>query len=125
MGFIKHRGNFDKTERFLNRAAKINVEAVLRSYGEKGILALSQATPVDSGETAHSWTYKIIIHQKGYQLIWINTHMVDGAPVAILLQYGHGTRNGTYVQGRDYINPAMKPILDSLSQELWKEVTRL
>lgn len=96
---------------------------ILSKYGEMGVLALSQATPLDSGETARSWSYEIEKTGSGYRLVWKNSHVNKGVPIAIILQYGHGTRNGGYVQGRDYINPALRPIFDGIAADSWKEMT--
>lgn len=119
---IKHKGNFRNTEMFLNNAKATNVQ-ILERYGQEGVRALSSATPVDSGETATSWSYKVLNTQTGYKIEWLNSHVVDGVPITILLQYGHGTRNGGFVQGRDFINPAIQPIFDKLANELWREVS--
>ena len=83
---------------------------------------MSRATPRDTGETSGSWTAKVTKTGKSWQIVWLNTHVVDGEPIAILLQYGHGTGTGGYVQGRDYINPAMKPVFDKIAENVWKEV---
>lgn len=123
MIFFKHRGNFNKTEAFFRRASKINYRRILTQYAREGVSALSSATPVDSGETANSWTYELIITAKTVKISWINSNVVNGVPIAIILQYGHGTRNGGYVQGRDYINPALQPIFDKIANEVWREVT--
>jgi len=123
MILLKHRGNFNNTERFLNKAAKANYLNTLNECGRKGVAALASATPKDSGLTADSWSYEIQSTTRSYKIVWRNSNIVDGIPVAILIQYGHGTRNGGYVQGRDYINPAMKPIFDKMAEELWREVT--
>ena len=88
-----------------------------------GIAALSAATPVDEGKTASAWTYEVVRHRGYFAIHWSNTHVNDGIPVAVLLQYGHGTRNGGYVQGTDYINPALKPIFDQIAADMWKVVT--
>jgi hypothetical protein len=98
---------------------------IFEKYGNKGVAVLSEATPVESGETAKSWGYKIKRTSKGVTITWTNSHIVDDVPIAIILQYGHGTRNGGYVQGRDYINPSIKPIFDQLIEDIWKEVTSL
>ena len=126
MGSIfKHSGNFNQIEAWLVRAKKLQVKPILEKYGQLGVQQLAQATPVDSGITANSWDYKVSLSNDGYVINWTNDHAVDGVPIAIILQYGHGTRNGGYVPGRDYINPALKPILDALSDKLWEEVRRL
>ena len=92
---------------------------IFNKYGQKGVQALSSATPVDSGKTASSWNYEI----RGTSIYWTNDNINKGVNIAVILQYGHGTRNGGYVQGRDYINPAIRPIFDSMVDEIWKEVT--
>lgn len=96
----------------------------LNRYGQIGVQALAAATPRDSGETAASWTYEIKRAPGSYSIVWGNTHMAANQPVAILLQYGHGTGTGGYVQGRDYINPAIQPIFDQIAAEAWKAVTK-
>jgi hypothetical protein len=88
-------------------------------------MALKNATPVDSGETANSWDYEIRHYPGGASIAWTNSHVVDGVPIAIILQYGHATRNGGYVQGRDYINPALRPIFEKMANDLWEEVTNI
>lgn len=117
------KGNFNKTENFLKKASNSNYLSILEKYGQQGVIALSAATPIDSGETAKSWGYKISRFSGGAKIIWTNSHIVDGVPIAVIIQYGHGTKNGGYVQGRDYINPVMKPIFDKIANEAWKEVT--
>lgn len=120
---VESNGSFDKTERFLRKMSTLDVLAILNRYGEEGVIALSDATPRDTGETAHSWTYETEYKLGEYTIYWRNTHLVDGIPIAILLQYGHGTGTGGYVQGRDYINPAVRPIFDRIAAEVWKVVT--
>jgi hypothetical protein len=115
-------GDFKKTEDFLKRASGDKFSALSR-YGQEGVNALASATPTDTGETANSWTYEIIRDKSSYSLIWSNTNVVNGRPVAILLQYGHGTGTGGFVQGSDYINPALRPIFDRIANEVWKLVT--
>jgi len=121
---FKYKGNYEKTTAFLERLGKIDPKIILEKYGTRGVTALAANTPVDSGETKNSWRYKIEKNKGGYSLSWYNTKMAGSVPLVILLQYGHGTSGGTYVPGRDFINPAIRPILDSLSEELWKEVTK-
>lgn len=121
---IKHRGSFNNTRKFLTSVGKINFRNILDSYGQKGVIALASATPSDTGLTAKSWGYEIKINKGSFSLIWTNSNVVDGVPIAIILQYGHGTRNGGFVQGRDYINPALQPIFDKISEDLWQEVTK-
>lgn len=120
---FSHKGDFKKTFNFLKKASKLNFN-ILAKYGELGLLALKDATPKDSGHTAESWYYQIIETTNGYSLQFLNSNIVDGVPIAIILQYGHGTGTGGYVQGRDYINPAIRPIFDDIAKNLWKEVMK-
>ena len=122
---VKQKGNFSNTERFLNAAKRMNIRSILDKYGREGVLTLSSATPVDTGLTARSWGYEIQMSNTSFVISWTNSNVVKGVPIAIILQYGHGTRNGGYVQGRDYINPAIRPIFDKISEEIWREVQRL
>ncbi len=121
---FKHRGNFNNTEKFLNNAKKVNLKSILESYGQKGVQALASATPTDSGLTANSWGYDVKINKGSISLTWTNSNTVNGIPIVILIQHGHGTKNGGFVQGRDFINPAIQPIFDKLSEAVWKEVTK-
>lgn len=102
---------------------KDDLFSALEQYARQGVSALSSATPVDSGLTAGSWDYEIRKSRGFYQIIWTNGNVVDGRPIAIMLQYGHGTGTGGYVEGQDYINPAMKPVFDQISENVWKAVT--
>jgi hypothetical protein len=120
---IKQRGTFKHTENWLERIFNSDHSRILNRYGAEGVAALAASTPVDSGETAASWSYTTHVSRNRLSVSWHNSHIDDGAVVAILLQYGHGTKNGGYVQGRDYINPAILPIFDRLADELWREVT--
>lgn len=120
---VKHKGNFDKTTRFLNKASKFDPMPILERYGEIGVEELRNATPVDSGLTASSWYYEIEKTKDSYILHWANGNMVDGVNVAILLQYGHATKAGTYVPPNDFITPAIKEVFDRLAIQVWKEVT--
>lgn len=122
---IRQKGNFEKTEKFLERAKKNDFFSSLEKYGRAGVSALSAATPVDSGKTASSWDFEIHYSKGSVSISWTNSNINDGVPIAIILQYGHGTRNGGYVQGRDYINPAIRPIFDKIADSVWKEVTSL
>lgn len=121
---FKHTGDFSKTTKFLERAKRGDYLKVLDKYGKEGVKALSSATPVDSGTTANSWSYKIEKGNDSAKISFLNSNVNKGVPIAIILQYGHGTRNGGYVQGRDYINPAIQPIFDRIANEAWKEVTK-
>lgn len=119
------KGDFKNTERYLSRLSRADLTSVLNKYGTLGVNALSNATPIESGETAGSW-YHTVEHARGYSSIrWHNTHIVDGVPIAVIIQYGHGTGTGGYVQGQDYINPAIKPIFEQIAAEAWKEVTKV
>lgn len=119
---FKHYGDFNKTFSFLNKNLNKNYVSIINRYGLEGVQALSAATPIDSGETATSWNYRVYYRKNGFTISWINTSQQDGIPIAILIQYGHGTRNGGYVQGLDFINPVMKPIFEKIAEDLWKEV---
>ena len=124
---FKEKGDFKKTEKRLKKLE--NVQAiiwnVMNKYGVPGNYALANATPEDSGETASSWRYTAEHLANGIAIYFSNDNVNDGANIAILLQYGHGTRNGGYVQGRDYINPAIRPIFDQIAEEIWREVDKL
>ena len=120
---IESSGNFSKTFNFLDRLQKNNHMKTLAKYGERGVEALRQATPVDTGKTADSWYYEIKEDRNRTTISWSNSNINDGVVVAAIIQYGHGTGTGGYVQGIDYINPAMKPIFDAIAEECWKEVT--
>lgn len=122
---IIQTGDFNKTEEYLSRLSKLELSQVLNKYGTLGVNALSNATPVDTGLTSESWYFTTETRRGYYSIIWHNRHMVNGKNIAVLIQYGHGTRNGGYVQGRDYIMPAMRPIFDQIAAEAWKEVTRV
>jgi len=112
-----------KTEKFFKQAMRLDPASILHHAGARGVAALSAATPVDSGSTASAWRYEIRHTDSGYSVDYHNDNVSPGgAVVAILLQYGHGTRGGTYVAGRDYINPALVSIFDSIAEEIWKEV---
>ena len=120
---IESKGSFKNVEDFLTRMTKRDVFAVLGKYGKEGVDALSHATPSASGLTASSWSYEIVRDRNSYSIIWSNSNVVDGTPVVILLQFGHGTGTGGYVQGQDFINPALRPIFDRIAADVWKEVT--
>lgn len=120
---VSSSGSFDNTERFLKKMGSGDIFAQLSRFGETGRAALAASTPVESGETASSWYYEVVQDGKSWSLIWGNSHVEDGRPIAILLQMGHGTRTGGWVEGRDYINPALQPIFDQIATEAWKVVT--
>lgn len=116
-------GGFTKTERFLNRMKRREHLNVLDEFGRDGVQALRNATPVDSGATAEAWDYEIKRARNYTEIVWTNSNINDGVPIAVILQYGHGTGTGGYVQGRDYINPAIRPIFDKIAEKAWKVVT--
>jgi len=117
-------GSFNSLEKFLRSASKRDLSRELEKYGREGVAALSKATPLDTGETKNQWDYKVEHSRGSYSLSWFNGHLTeDGSPVVIMLQYGHGTGTGGYVKGRDFINPAMKPIFDTIADNVWKAVT--
>lgn len=117
-----HKGDFSKTEKFLRHASEADYRHILEKYAQEGVSALASATPVDSGKTADSWSYEISINKGSCSIIWTNSNVNKHVNIAIILQYGHGTRNGGYVQGRDYINPAIRPIFDSMADEAWSYI---
>lgn len=119
---VTQSGEWQTTRTWLNKM-KGDMFATLSKFGEMGVAALSAATPVESGLTAGSWTYEIVQRSGYYAIHWYNTDREGGSPIAILLQYGHGTGTGGYVQGRDYINPAIRPIFDQIDAEMRKVVT--
>lgn len=121
---ITQKGSFRNIEAYLEGLQKADQFAILNKYGAIGVAALARATPRDDGDTANGWYYKII-NRKGYHSIrWYNHHEENGANIAVLIQYGHATKNGGYVEGIDYINPAIKPIFEQIANEVWKEVTK-
>ena len=120
---IKQSGNFNNTERFFKRAQKMDFYKNLEKYAREGVTALASATPVDSGKTAASWDYEIVKKKGSISIYWTNSNTNAGVPIAVILQYGHGTNHGGYVQGRDYINPAIRPVFDKIADNAWKEVT--
>lgn len=122
---VTSRGNYSKTKEDLNRFLSGDNFSDLDRYGQMGVDALSRATPVNTGLTAASWDYRITNGGIWLGIEWFNTNQSEtgGPSVAVLLQYGHATRGGTYVFGRDYINPAMRPVFDEIVNDLWKKVT--
>jgi len=123
---VTSRGSFDKTLSFLTRMGNREQFRVLEKYGPIGVTALKSATPVDSAVTSESWYYEIVNRPGYFAIHWYNGHVEDPGRVSIaaILQYGHATRTGGWVEGRDYINPAMRPIFDQMVNDMWKEVTR-
>ena len=125
MGIVfKHKGDFKKTDRYFEKLRKFEISRILNKYGAEGVRALSSATPKESGKTADSWSYEVERTRSGYTISWLNSNMNQGVNIALILQLGHGTGTGGYVQGIDYINPALKPVFDALADEAWQEVTK-
>lgn len=122
---FKQSGDFKKVTSYLERLKECVKVGDLNKFGEQGVAALSAATPVDTGETASSWYYEIKNQNGKATISFCNSNVEDGVPIAIILQYGHGTRNGGYVEGRDYINPAIQPLFDQIAENAWREVTKL
>lgn len=121
---VTSSGSFDRTQAWVRRMSTGEIFRNLDRFGEMGRAALSGATPRDRGETADSWSYQVSKSGRGYSITWRNSHVEGGVNIAIILQYGHGTGTGGYVAGRDYINPAIKPIFDQIADSVWKEVAR-
>lgn len=119
---FRQKGDLHRTRRFLRRCSELRLGEILEEYGKKGVQALREATPKDTGKTAESWKYRSKIGKDQAVIVWENEHVVDGVPIAVILQYGHGTRNGGYVEGVDYINPAMRSIFEEIAQRAWSEV---
>jgi hypothetical protein len=122
---ITQKGSFDKTEKYLHGLKLEKLLSVLDKYGSRGVEVLAAATPVDSGQTAASWYYTTEQRSGYYSIRWHNRNNENGFPVAVMLQYGHGTGTGGFVQGRNYIMPAIRPIFDQIAAEAWKEVTKV
>ena len=122
---FRQKGDFSKLTSFLERAKETVYLGDLNKYGRQGVAALASATPIDSGETAESWYYKIENNKETATITFYNSNVQNGVPIAIILQYGHGTRNGGWVEGRDYINPAIQPIFDQIVDDAWREVNKL
>lgn len=121
---VTHKGSFNNTERFLKSMMRGDPFKLLDRFGREGVAALSRATPKDDGESANAWSYSIEQTKNGYSIVFTNDHMAgdSSTPVVILLQYGHGTGTGGYVEGRDFINPAIQPVFDKIADEAWKAV---
>ena len=123
---FRQKGDFSKTEKFLKKSFGKNYRSILERYARQGVEALSANTPKESGLTAISWDYEIIQNDEAgtISIVWNNYHVNKGINIAIILQYGHATRNGGYVEGRDYINPALQPIFDKMAEAAWREVIK-
>jgi hypothetical protein len=122
---IRQKGDFSKLNRYFEQLKEVVKIGDLDKYGREGVAALASATPVDTGTTASSWKYEIERSSDRVAISFSNTNIQNGVPIAIILQYGHATGNGGYVQGRDYINPAIQPLFDKIAENAWKEVTGL
>ena len=122
---FRHKGDFSKTSRYLAKAKKAVKIKDLDRFGKEGVAALASATPIDTGLTASSWYYEIEQENGSVVIRFNNSNIQNGIPIAIILQYGHGTRNGGWVQGRDYINPSIQPLFDKIANNAWREVTKL
>lgn len=121
---VHHSGSFDNTLRFLRSMVNGDIYRTLDRFGQEGVAALSAATPIDTGLAASQWDYQVTRDRGTYSITWINHDIEGGATVVLLIQYGHGTGTGGFVQGRDFINPAMRPIFDRIANEAWEAVTR-
>ena len=122
---FRQKGDFSKSMRFLERAKNAIRIGELDKYGREGVAALASATPIDSGATAKAWYYEIVRTKGSVAIEFHNSNIQNGVPIAIILQYGHGTGTGGWVEGRDYINPAIQPIFDKIANDAWREVTKL
>jgi hypothetical protein len=122
---IRSKGNFSNTEKLLKKSLGRKYLSVLHKYGKQGVDALMMTTPIDTGRTAASWYYEIIQNEGQFSIVWKNSNIKNGINIAVILQYGHATKNGGYVRGIDYINPALQPIFDQLADAAWKEVTSI
>lgn len=122
---FRHQGDFSKFTRYLERLKEAAHLSDLDKYGREGVAALASATPVESGTTASSWYYEITHTNGSSKITFLNSNVNKGVPIAIILQYGHGTGTGGWVQGRDYINPAIQPLFDKIANDAWREVTKL
>ena len=119
---FKQKGDWKKSRKFLKRCSELDLDAILDQYGREGVEALAKATPKATGKTAASWSYGVTKGKDRITITWRNANIVDGVPIAVILQYGHTTRNGGYVEGVDYINPAMRPIFERIAARAWGEV---
>ena len=122
---VSLEGNFNKTERFFERIKEALKMGTFDKYGRMGVEALASATPKDTGKTSESWTYEVEHYGDAVSIVWANTNKNNGVNIAIILQYGHGLKNGGYVAGRDYINPALRPVFDDIANDMWEEVTKV
>lgn len=121
---LSSSGDYSRLEKYLKSLADGDMYSNLDRYGRKGVAALASATPTDTGRTANSWDYRVISSKTKPGIEWFNNNVVGGSPIAILIQYGHGTGTGGYVHGRDYINPAIRPVFDEIVDDIWRQVKR-
>lgn len=121
---IESQGDWKMTRNWFDRMTKLDLALIMNQFGKEGVSALASATPSKSGLTSKSWNYEVTRKGNNWKITWTNSNVNKGANIAVLIQYGHGTRNGGYVVGRDYINPAIRPVFDKIAQKAWKEVTR-
>lgn len=123
---VRHKGQFEKLTKYLIKAKSVGkFDRILSKYGDRGVAALESATPRDTGVTASSWYYEIERGNGSVSIVFCNSNIQNGIPIAIILQYGHGTGTGGWVEGRDYINPALRPVFDNIAEQAWKEVTSI
>ena len=121
---FRSKGNFENTNRFLKKLQELNLERILSKYGQEGVNALREATPIDTGKTASSWAYRIDKNAVSISLVWYNTNINKGVNIAVILQYGHGTGTGGWVEGIDYINPALRPLFEKIASDAWEEIIK-
>lgn len=121
---IESQGEWKLTRNWFDRMTKLDLALIMNQFGKEGVSALAAATPSRSGLTSKSWNYEVTRKGNNWKITWTNSNVNKGANIAVLIQYGHGTRNGGYVVGRDYINPAIRPVFDKIAKKAWKEVTR-
>jgi hypothetical protein len=121
---FRQRGDFSKATRYLERVKGVFNLSILDKYGREGVAALASATPTETGKTASSWSYEIVRTNGSAKIEFHNSNIQNGVPIAIIIQYGHGTGTGGWVEGRDYINPAIQPIFDKIANDVWREVTK-
>ena len=123
---IRQKGDFAKLTKYLGKARRLSrIDSILATYGDRGVAALASMTPKDTGLTANSWYYEIEKGNGTASIVFYNSNVHRGIPIAIILQYGHATGGGGWVEGRDYINPALRPIFDGIAEQAWREVTKL
>lgn len=121
---FSQKGDFSKLEKFLSKHRMVFFKGILEKYGQKGVDVLANATPKDTGKTAASWYYKVERKNDTVTLTWCNSNVNDNVPIAVIIQYGHSTGSGYYVEGIDYINPALRPVFEKIAKEATKEMTK-